>query len=191
MYIHIYIYMYPSSLRIRVSAKSCAVHSVPSGTGTCVTSRMSTSSPVLLESSGDGSEHTESRSDLEVDQDSGWPEWWISAAWLLWDVSDGSRALVLDPDGLGGRPGSGGSGRRRAWPSASGGTTCGRASDSGASGVCRDRLRSSAGSSGLWCELRRLCSSSPLWANMMLTFLWWASASSLSFSCGRKHGGGE
>lgn len=31
-----------------------------------------------------------------------------------------------------------------------------------------------------------LCSSSALWANMMLTFLWWASASSLSFSCRRK-----
>lgn len=67
--------------------------------------------------------------------------------------------------------------------------TCSCILDSDVSDVCWEWLWFSDGSDGRQCESRSncLCSSSALWANMMLTFLWWARASSLSFSYSRKH----
>lgn len=107
-------------------------------------------------------------------------DWRSDVIWMaVCDESDSSPASDLSASERCGESGS----CFRCWA---------RTSDSCVSDVCRhllDEMQDSEGSDGRQCESRRscLCSSSALWANMMLTFLWWARASSLSFSYSRKH----
>lgn len=148
---------------------------------------------------------------LLLGQDSDWSNCWISDIWHLWldsgwilvfDGSDSSCGSVLDSDRSGGCPGwsweSGSSSCCCAWMLDSD-ETCGCILDSDVSDVCWDWLwfpdESCGWFDGILNSVGRLyesrcnclCSSSALWANMMLTFLWWARASSLSFSYSRKH----
>lgn len=139
---------------------------------------------------------------LDQDSDCNWSGCWISHSQflLLWlercwtlvcDASDSSCGSVLGSDKCRGCSSS--SDCCSAWTS-----------DFNVSFVCWDLLRLWVfeGSCGCfdrmldsgWCDdwhsvslCSCLCSSSALCANMMLTFLWWASSSSLSFSYSRKH----